>query len=70
VVIGCGGRSGGAAGLRVERASVCAGFSGVRVGLDSRVGDGSRLVVGEGSGLGLVGYGLGLREQGQSVSLV
>ena len=39
------GRDGGAAGLRVERASVGAGFSGVRSGLDSRVGDGSRLVV-------------------------
>ncbi len=45
VVIGCVGRGGGAAGLRVERASLCAGFFGVRLGLDSPVGDGSRLVV-------------------------
>ena len=33
------------AGLRVERASLCAGFSGVRFGLCSRVRDGSRLVL-------------------------
>ena len=39
------GRGGGAAGLRVERASLCAGFSGVRLGLCSRVGDGSRSVL-------------------------
>ena len=53
MVIGCMGRDGGAAGLRVERASVGAGFSGVRLGLDSRFGDGSRLgVVKEWVGLG------------------
>ena len=53
MVIRCVGRSGGAAGLRVERASLCAGFSGVRLGLCSRVGDGSRsILVNEGVGLG------------------
>ena len=38
VVIRWVGRSGGAAGLRVERASLCAGFSRVRFGIGSRVG--------------------------------
>ena len=38
VVIGWVGRNGGAAGLRVERASLCAGFSRVRFGIGSRVG--------------------------------